>query len=146
MLPINFFLEDIQYRVRNKTLLREWILATITEENSKLEEINFIFCSDKFLLNLNIEYLNHDTYTDIITFQYNEGIDHLHSDIFISIDRMRENSNIFKQRQLDEFHRIMIHGVLHLLGYEDKTKDKKEEMTAKENYYLSLRPAKLIKY
>jgi len=146
MLPINFFLEDIQYRVRNKILLREWILATITEEGSKLEEINFIFCSDKFLLNLNIEYLNHDTYTDIITFQYNKGTENLHSDIFISIDRMRENSKTFKQKQLDEFHRIMIHGVLHLLGYEDKTKVKKEEMTAKENYYLSLRPERLIKY
>ena len=146
MLPINFFLEDIIYQVRNKNLLRKWIYDTIIAENSDLEEISFIFCSDKFLLNLNIEYLNHDTFTDVITFQYNEGIEKLHSDIFISIDRMRENANSFKQRQLDEFHRIMIHGVLHLLGYEDKTKLKKEEMTAKENYYLSLRPSKLISY
>ncbi|RLD46570.1 MAG: rRNA maturation RNase YbeY [Bacteroidetes bacterium] len=146
MLPINFFLEDIQYRVRNKILLRKWIFDTIIAEGFDLEGISFIYCSDKFLLNLNIEYLNHDTFTDVITFQYNEGLERLHSDIFISIDRMRENANIFKQRQLDEFHRIMIHGVLHLLGYEDKTKVKKEEMTAKENYYLSLRPTKLIKY
>ena len=146
MHPINFFLEDIQYKIRNKLILRQWILRTIENEGSELEEINYIFCSDKFLINLNVEYLSHDTYTDIITFQYNEGTHHLHSDIFISIDRMRENAKTFKQRQLDEFHRIMIHGVLHLLGYEDKTTIKKEEMTAKENYYLSLRPEKLMKY
>ncbi len=146
MLPINFFFEDIKYRIRNKTLLRTWIHNSIINEGSELEEINYIFSSDKFLLNLNIEYLSHDTFTDIITFQYNEGSTHLHSDIFISIDRVRENSKTYNQRQLDEFHRIMIHGVLHLLGYEDKTKSKKEEMTAKENYYLSLRSEKLKNY
>ncbi len=146
MLPINFFSEDIQYRIRNKKLLRLWVYNCIKEEGSELEEVNYILCSDNFLINLNMEYLSHDTYTDIITFQYNEGVEQLHSDIFISLERIKENAKQFKQRQLDELHRIMIHGVLHLLGYEDKTPVKKQEMTAKENYYLSLRPEKLLKY
>jgi len=146
MLPINFFLEDIQYRIRKLKLLRHWINKAVELENSTIEEITYIFCSDNYLHKLNIEYLEHDTFTDIITFQYNEENSALHSDIFVSIDRIKENSKLYNQRLLDEFHRIMIHGVLHLLGYKDKTPEEKQEMTDKENYYLSLRPNKLLKY
>jgi rRNA maturation RNase YbeY len=146
MLPINFFFEDIQYRIRKLKLLRYWINKSVELENSTIEEITYIFCSDNYLHKLNIEYLEHDTFTDIITFQYNEENSALHSDIFVSIDRIKENSKLYNQRLLDEFHRIMIHGVLHLLGYKDKTPEEKQEMTDKENYYLSLRPNKLLKY
>jgi rRNA maturation RNase YbeY len=146
MLPINFFFEDIQYRICKLKLLRYWINKSVELENSTIEEITYIFCSDNYLHKLNIEYLEHDTFTDIITFQYNEENSALHSDIFVSIDRIKENSKLYNQRLLDEFHRIMIHGVLHLLGYKDKTPEEKQEMTDKENYYLSLRPNKLLKY
>lgn len=146
MSSINFLNEDLSYNVVKKKLLRSWILNTIKNEGSTIESINYIFTSDSFLYNLNIEYLNHDTFTDIITFQYNEVGEALQSDIFISIERLRENAKTYKQKLLDEVHRIIIHGTLHLLGYKDKSPSEKEEMTSKEDYYLSLRPNELLSY
>jgi len=146
MPSINFLNEDLSYNVAKKKLLRSWILDTIKNEGKTIEEINYIFTSDSFLYNLNIEYLNHDTLTDIITFQYNEVGEALQSDVFISIERIKENAKAYNQKLLDEVHRIIIHGTLHLLGYKDKTKLQKEEMTSKEDYYLSLRPNELLSY
>ena len=146
MSTINFFLEDTIYKIRKKTLIRKWILATIKAEKESLDTLNLILTSDNYLHQLNIEHLNHDTLTDIITFEYSEEGEPITSDIFISIDRVKENAKEFKQRQLDEFHRIIIHGTLHLLGYKDKNKADKELMTTKEDYYLSLRPEDLLKY
>lgn len=146
MSSINFLNEDLSYNVVKKKLLRSWILNTIKNEGSTIESINYIFTSDSFLYNLNIEYLNHDTFTDIITFQYNEVGEAIQSDIFISIERLRENAKTYKQKLLDEVHRIIIHGTLHLLGYKDKSPSEKEEMTSKEDYYLSLRPNELLSY
>lgn len=146
MSSINFLNEDLSYNVVKKKLLRSWILNTIKNEGSTIESINYIFTSDSFLYNLNIEYLNHDTFTDIITFQYNEIGEAIQSDIFISIERLRENAKTYKQKLLDEVHRIIIHGTLHLLGYKDKSPSEKEEMTSKEDYYLSLRPNELLSY
>jgi rRNA maturation RNase YbeY len=143
---IHFFNEDIQYLVRRKTLLRNWILLTIKAEKRKLEEISFILCSDQFLLQINQEFLDHEDYTDIITFQYNESGQKIQGDIYISLERVRENAIKYNQRLLDEIHRIIIHGVLHLIGYQDKSINDKEEMSRKEDYYLSLRTEKLRSY
>lgn len=132
---IHFFQEDISFNLKQKIRLRNWISNTIKEENKRIGELSFIFCSDAYLLSINQEYLNHNTYTDIITFDNSEN-DHITGDIFISLDRVRENAFVFKVSEHDELHRVMIHGALHLLGYIDKGKDAKALMTSKENYYL----------
>jgi len=137
---IHFFNEDLNYRIRNIRKIRTWIIAAIKHEGGELENINFILTSDAFLHQINVEYLAHDTYTDIITFEYNEPGNPILSDIYISVDRCRENAKSYKVSLKEEIHRILIHGVLHLLGYKDKSKTEKQLMTSKEDYYLSLRP------
>jgi rRNA maturation RNase YbeY len=116
----------------------EWISNTISEENCKEGEINYIFCSDDYLLQLNLNFLDHDTLTDIISFDYSVGKE-LHGDIYISVDRVKENASDFKVSFSDEMSRVMIHGVLHYCGYKDKSEDDKKEMRSKEDYYLSKR-------
>jgi rRNA maturation RNase YbeY len=138
-LPIHFFSEDISYTLKNKGLLRTWIKNTIIEEGFKLRELNFIFCSDNYLLSMNQEYLKHDTLTDIITFDNSENQREIVGDIFISLERIQENAQSFKVKTEDELHRVMIHGTLHLLGYADKGKEAKALMTDKEDLYLSKR-------
>ena len=135
-IPVFFFEEDIQFKPKNKTKLREWIKATVIAEGYTLSELNYIFCSDSYLLALNQQYLDHDTYTDIITFDNSELERVIVGDIFISIDRIRENATKFSGNETDELHRVIIHGALHLLGYKDKTKTDKNLMTEKENFYL----------
>jgi len=137
---INFFTEDITYNLKHKTDIRNWILETIHSEGFVLEELNFIFCSDAYLLNMNQQYLDHDTYTDVITFDNSEELKTIVGDIFISIDRIRENAAEFKRTITNELCRVMIHGTLHLLGYPDKTKTAKAIMTSKEDFYLSKLP------
>ena len=102
--------------------------------------INFVFCSDKYLYELNIKYLEKDTYTDIITFDMTDNEDVIMGDIYISIERAKENARKYKQPCLKEIRRLMIHGVLHLIGYNDKDQNHKKLMTEKEDYYLSLHP------
>jgi rRNA maturation RNase YbeY len=136
---IHFFNEEINYRLRHKKKIRDWVINTIDNEGYKLESINFIITSDLYLHKINVDYLNHDTYTDIITFEYNESGLPILSDIYISLDRCRENAKNLNITLTTEVHRIIIHGVLHLLGYKDKNKKDKELMTSKEDYYLSLR-------
>jgi rRNA maturation RNase YbeY len=133
---IHFFNEETSFNLKNKTSLRNWINQTIIQEKHQLEELNFIFCSDNYLLKINKEYLNHDTYTDIITFDNSSLPLEITGDIFISIDRVKENAKTFKTTTQNELCRVMIHGVLHLLGYKDKTKKDKELMTEKEDFYL----------
>lgn len=139
MIQIHFFTEDIQYRLRDIRKIRLWISDAIIKEGGELENINFILTSDTFLHNINLEYLSHDTLTDIITFEYNEENEAILSDIYISLERCRENAKEFHVNLKDELHRILIHGTLHLLGYKDKSKPEKQIMTSKEDYYLSLR-------
>ncbi len=139
LLPIHFFSEDISYTLKEKSLVRTWVYNAIREEGSKLKELTFIFCNDAYLLNINQQYLKHDTYTDIVTFDNSEEEKIVLGDIFISIDRIRENAITFKVTERDELHRVMIHGTLHLLGYVDKGRTAKVLMTQKENYYLSKR-------
>lgn len=137
---ITFFTEDITFTLKDKAKVRQWIGATITAEGFKrVSELNFIFCSDAYLLDINKQYLNHDTYTDIVTFDSSEDEDIIAGDIFISIERIRENAEKFGVTERDELHRVIIHGVLHLCGYYDKKKEDKELMTAKENEYLGKR-------
>jgi rRNA maturation RNase YbeY len=135
-LSICFFNEEISFNLKNKTIIRSWINQTIIQEKHQLEELNFIFCSDNYLLKINKEYLNHDTYTDIITFD-NSSLPHeIIGDIFISIDRVKENAKSFDTTFINELNRVIIHGVLHLLGYKDKSKNDKALMTQKEDFYL----------
>ncbi len=135
---IHFFSEDTTFEPGEKRGLRHWLQQVILDEKQELETLNFIFCSDDYLLGINRQYLDHDTYTDIITFDNSEG-QTINGDIFISIERVHENAATLKLSKRDELHRVMVHGVLHLLGYTDKGKAKKQEMTAKEDHYLGLR-------
>ncbi len=130
--------EDVSFLPNNKIELRKWINNSIKNEGKVPSDINFIYCSDEYLLDLNKSSLNHDYYTDIITFDYCEGKE-VSGDLFISIDRVRENANEMNLTFEDELHRVMIHGVLHLCGYKDKTKNDTETMRSKENFYLKLR-------
>jgi len=136
-IPVFFFEEDITFKPKNKNALREWIKETIVAEGYKLKELNYIFCSDRFLIEINRQYLNHDTYTDIITFDNSEKQGTIVGDIFISIERIRENAAKFSVSEANELHRVIIHGTLHLLGYKDKNKADKQLMTSKENFYLA---------
>ena len=136
---IHFFSEETNFKPKTLTGLRLWINKTIESENHQLKELNFIFCSDKYLLKINQEYLNHDTYTDIITFDNSEVNMEIFGDIYISIDRVKENAKTYKTTFIDELHRVIIHGTLHLLGYTDKSKRDKELMTLKEDAYLKKR-------
>ena len=139
MPKISFFEEDILFKLKNKAQVRQWINDTIIAEGYKLKELTYIFCSDAYLLQINQQYLDHDTYTDIITFDNSEEEGKITGDIFISIERIRENAQKFKVSEADELHRVIIHGALHLLGYQDKTAASKEKMTQKEDEYLSKR-------
>ena len=139
MPAINFFEEGISYNLKDKRKVRQWIKDTIAAEGYQLEELSYVFCSDAYLLTINQQYLDHDTYTDIVTFDNSEEKGVIVGDIFISIDRIRENSEKFKQTFVDELHRVIIHGALHLLGYKDKKPAEKQKMTEKEDFYLNLR-------
>ena len=137
---IYFFTEEVSFILRDKNKIREWILYTISSEDYGKGNINFIFCSDKFLQSTNLQYLQHDTFTDIITFDTSDKAKEISGDIFISIEMVKENSQTFKVFFKTELFRVMIHGILHLLGYKDKTQKEQEMMKAKEDYYLSLLP------
>ena len=132
---ISFHYETDFLLENTKSFIR-WIKNVILEENKELGEVNYIFCDDKYLLGKNIKYLDHDTLTDIITFNYCEG-DIISSDIMISIERVMENSSIFENSFSEELNRVMIHGILHLIGYNDKTDGEKEIIRKKEDYYVN---------
>jgi len=139
MAAISFFTESVTYNLPQKLKIKKWLKASIEKEGFKLGELNFIFCSDEYLLGINQQYLNHDTYTDIITFDNSEEEKLIVSDIFISIERVKENAITFKTDAFDEVCRIMMHGTLHLLGYKDKGKAAKALMTQKEDEHLGYR-------
>ncbi|MBG6234876.1 rRNA maturation RNase YbeY [Pedobacter sp. CAN_A7] len=138
-IAIQFFTEDLVYTLKHKTKIRTWLLQTMTAEGYELEELNFILCSDEYLLGINQQYLKHDTYTDVITFDNSEEDKTIVGDIFISLERIQENAKNFKSTTYDELCRVMVHGTLHLLGYKDKSKAEKALMTQKEDDYLSRR-------
>lgn len=138
-MAVYFFSEDISYSLPSKGETILWIDKVLREYGQKAESINYIFCSDDHLLKVNQQYLNHDTYTDIITFDSSESAGLLEADIYISIDRVRENATSLNIEFDLELHRVIIHGLLHLLGYSDKSEDEKKEMREKEEACLSLR-------
>ncbi len=137
MNTITFHQEDVSYRLKSVKKVKAWIILSAANEAKQIGELNFIFCSDNYLHKINLEYLKHDTFTDIITFDYSEG-KIINGDIFISIERVKENAKNFNQTIDNELNRVLIHGVLHLLGYKDKTPKDKELMRAKEDFYLTL--------
>ncbi|MGC6431174.1 MAG: rRNA maturation RNase YbeY [Jejuia sp.] len=132
---INFNYET-EFKLSSEKRISKWIENTITDEAHKLEEINYVFCDDEYLHKLNVEFLNHDTLTDIISFDYSIG-KIIQGDIFISIDRVKDNAKDFEVSFEEELQRVIIHGVLHYCGYKDKSEDDAAEMREKENYYLS---------
>ncbi|MDD3033641.1 MAG: rRNA maturation RNase YbeY [Bacteroidales bacterium] len=139
---INFFTEDIKFNYKNRRASKRWILSALEEENvfkkKKFEELSIIFCSDEYLLDMNKKYLGHDYFTDVITFDNSEE-NTFSGDIFISIDRVRENAGTFGQLFIDELHRVIIHGVLHLSGYDDGTEQEQKMMRSREDYYIAKR-------
>lgn len=136
---IQFFSEDISFIPSKPNALKAWLVKIIDQAQYSLEELNYIFCSDSYLLKMNQEYLNHDTYTDIITFDNSEEEQTIEGDIFISIERIKDNAAKLMIPEQDELHRVMAHGVLHLLGYDDSTPEEKALMRKKEEACLSLR-------
>ncbi len=138
---IHFFSEDTTYALEQAQVTQDWVASVISNHDQQVEALNFIFCSDDYLLDINRTYLNHDYYTDIITFDNRESdSDNLESDIFISIDRIQDNASSLDIPFDRELHRVIIHGVLHLLGWNDKTEEQKEAMREKEEACLSLHP------
>lgn len=135
---IRYFCEDIKFTYKNKLANNRWLKMVAGSEIRKIGDINFIFCSDNYILDVNMKYLQHDYFTDIITFDYCEG-KVLSGDLFISVDSVRENSIEFGTDFEEELHRVIVHGVLHLIGYDDHTEEDKKVMRQKENYYLQMR-------
>ncbi|MFN0031320.1 MAG: rRNA maturation RNase YbeY [Flavobacteriales bacterium] len=135
--PIHFFLADIRYKLAQRIALREWIARVVKKERKDVGEINFIFCSDEYLLRMNHDHLRHDYYTDVITFDYSSEKE-ISGEIYISVDRVRDNAKTLGVPIANELHRVMIHGVLHLLDYKDKTPADAKRMRAKEDECLDL--------
>lgn len=131
---INFNYET-NFSLPDESRLSNWIINVISEEGCILDEINYIFCDDAFLLKLNVEYLNHDTLTDIISFDNSIG-KIIQGDIFISVERVADNAKDFNVSLQEELHRVMVHGVLHFCGYKDKSESESMLMRQKENHYI----------
>ncbi len=130
---------DNGFRIKDKLKLKNWILKSIEEEKRGVNFISFNFCSDEYILELNNSALKHNYYTDIITFELNYKKENIEADIYISIDRVKENAKFLKESFVNELHRVIIHGVLHLCGYKDKSSRESKKMREKENYYLNKR-------
>jgi len=133
---IQFFAEDVDHELPNPTKARRWLKFVIDQEEYALNSLNYIFCSDEYLLNMNREHLNHDYYTDIITFDTSDDPKQIEGEIYISIERVSENAATNEVTEEEELRRVMVHGVLHLLGYKDDTEMEKEKTRDKEDYYL----------
>jgi len=134
---VNFFFEDTEQFDLDKYKYREWINKILESEGSVPGFLNVIFVSDEYIFQLNKKHLKHDYFTDVITFDYSSPEEkNISGDIFISIDRVKENAKKYKQETGKEIRRIIAHGILHLLSYDDKTESKKKEMKIKEDFYL----------
>ena len=135
-MPITFHNADIKFQLVRKIELKKFIAQKVAKEAKKKLRLHCIFCSDKYLLNLNRHFLNHDFYTDILTFPINENEKEIDAEIYISIDRVKENSRKLKTDLEVELMRVIFHGILHLIGYKDKTKPQQKNMRKKENQWL----------
>ena len=132
MISFQYISENLEEVKENK----KWIEGIVLSENKSLGNIVFVFCNDQFLLEKNIKYLNHNTLTDVISFDYSTK-NKIHGDILISVERVKENARLYNQKFSTELNRVMAHGLLHLLGYKDKSEADAKIMRSKENYYLS---------
>ena len=137
---VSYFTEDCKFDFKEKRLTSKWLKDVADRESRRLGDISVIFCSDEYLLDVNRKYLNHDYYTDIITFDYCEG-PVLSGDLFISVDSVRENASFYGTEFADELNRVIVHGVLHLIGYDDHSDEDISIMRSKEDFYLSQRPS-----
>lgn len=135
---VRFFFEDTDFVFKPKKINNLWLKTVAESEVKKIGQVNIIFCSDNYILDINQKYLQHDYFTDIITFDYCEN-DVLSGDLFISVDSVRENAIFYKTEFTDELNRVIVHGVLHLIGYDDHSDEDIKMMRSKENYYLELR-------
>ncbi|WP_418603773.1 rRNA maturation RNase YbeY [Hwangdonia sp.] len=132
MISFNY---ETDFSLENEEAVSSWISQTISTEGFKEDDINYVFCDDAYLHKLNVEFLNHDTLTDIISFDYSVG-KIIQGDIFISVERVADNAKDFNTPFEEELHRVIIHGILHYCGYKDKTEEDAKEMRNKENHYL----------
>jgi probable rRNA maturation factor len=134
---IHFHYLTKRFHFPNRTQLKSFLQKLAKREGYAIDTINYIFCDDEYLLSINQQYLNHDTYTDIITFQLNPKGEDLLSDVYISVERVKENAQLHNTSFTQELHRVVFHGLLHLCGYKDKTKKDQEEMRKQENRCLN---------
>lgn len=137
---ISYYAEDTNFELKGKLFNNRWLKMVAESEIKRLGAVSIIFCSDNYILDVNMKYLQHDYFTDIITFDYCEG-NVISGDLFISVDSVRENAQFYGTEFADELNRVMVHGILHLIGYDDHTDEDQKTMRAKENYYLSMREA-----
>ncbi|MDN3687613.1 rRNA maturation RNase YbeY [Cyclobacterium jeungdonense] len=137
-MAIYFFEEETQARLKQRRLVKRWIQDISLQKGFRIQSLNFIFCTDPYLLDINISYLKHDTYTDIITFDQSEIKGNIEADIFISTDRVKENAYQQNSNYHTELLRVMIHGVLHLCGYKDSSPEEKNQMRREETRALQL--------
>ena len=135
---ISYFYEDTKFVFKGRQRNNRWLRLVAESEIRRMGDLSIVFCSDNYILDMNIKYLQHDFFTDIITFDYCEG-EKISGDLFISVDSVRENALLYGATFEEELNRVMVHGVLHLIGYDDHTKAEQKTMREKENYYLSLR-------
>lgn len=135
---ISYFTEDTDFRFKGRALNNRWLRMVAESEIKRVGDLSIIFCSDNYILDVNMRYLQHDYFTDIITFDYCEG-NRLSGDLFISVDSVRENALFYGTEFSDELNRVMVHGLLHLIGYDDHTEEEQKTMREKEDYYLSVR-------
>lgn len=132
-MAISFFEEDIKFPLKEKTKHKNWLRKIAANQSLKIGDLNYVFCSDQYLYQINVEYLNHETYTDIITFDNSEEKNTIEGDIFISIERVRDNAKKEKISFEEELLRVMSHGLLHLMGYKDKKEEDQKIMREMEN-------------
>ena len=134
MISFNY---ETEFTLENETLFSDWISRVILSENKKEGDINYVFCDDEYILEINKQYLDHDYYTDIISFDYSVG-NELHGDVFVSMDRVKENATDFDVTFDDELKRVIIHGILHYIGYKDKSEEEELLMRQKENEKIAM--------
>lgn len=133
---ISFFNADVSYVLRSKNGIRLWLSDVIKKEGFRIGELSIILCSDEYLFKMNVQYLKHKSYTDIITFDQSESKGEVSGELYLSIDRIKDNAKTLNINLVDELHRVVAHGTLHLCGYGDKDPKSKLKMTRKENFYL----------
>ncbi len=139
---VTYHLQDTDFQFKHKMLNNRWLKMVAESEIKRLGDISIIFCSDTYILEINLKYLQHDYFTDIITFDYCEA-NRLSGDLFISVDSVRENALFYGTEFEDELNRVIVHGLLHLIGYDDHSEQEKKTIREKENYYLAMRQSLL---